>query len=311
MIISLNPTYLCNFRCDFCYLTPTQLADKNKINLGMLDERLSEVSKAVDISHVDLYGGEISVLGDDYFEALKAGIRRYYQGPINIITNYASPKDYMHEEDIDLSVSYDFEARERSGLVFANMLTCPVPISVLILASPAVIKMDVGEMVAQLSMLSNIRSVEIKPYSTNQANAHKVTHKDFEYFVADWLGRDLPFEFENRHRIEDSLKGSYDAFSNDHVYINPNGNFSVLEFDSNDNEYFLELNSFAEYIRWANDEPDKNTSAICKQCKYYGRCLTEHYRYVKDLDDGCNGYKGLLEWAEKKYSLLEAERLVG
>ena len=67
MIISLNPTYLCNFKCDFCYLTPTQLADKNKINLGDLDKRLSEVSKVVPIEYVDLYGGEISVLGDDYF----------------------------------------------------------------------------------------------------------------------------------------------------------------------------------------------------------------------------------------------------
>ena len=301
MIISLNPTYLCNFKCDFCYLTPTQLADKNKINLGDLDKRLSEVSKVMPISYVDLYGGEISVLGDDYFYALKDTIRRYYQGEINIITNYASPKSYMHEDDISLSVSFDFEARERSDLVFANMLTCPVPISVLILASPKVINMDVGEMVQQLSMLSNIRSVEIKPYSTNQANAHNVTHKDFENFVLKWLSYDLPFEFENYHRIQESLEGKYNAFSSDHVYINPNGNFSVLEFDSNDNEYFLELNTFNEYIQWAKEEPIKNVSDICKVCTYYGKCLTEHYRYVHDLTNGCNGYKGLLEWQEKKY----------
>ena len=301
MIISLNPTYLCNFKCDFCYLTPTQLADKNKINLGDLDKRLSEVSKVTPISYVDLYGGEISVLGDDYFYALKDTIRRYYQGEINIITNYASPKSYMHEDDISLSVSFDFEARERSDLVFANMLTCPVPISVLILASPKVINMDVGEMVQQLSMLSNIRSVEIKPYSTNQANAHNVTHKDFENFVLKWLSYDLPFEFENYHRIQESLKGKYNAFSSDHVYINPNGNFSVLEFDSNDNEYFLELNTFNEYIQWAKEEPIKNVSDICKVCTYYGKCLTEHYRYVHDLTNGCNGYKGLLEWQEKRY----------
>jgi len=275
MIISLNPTYLCNFKCDFCYLTPTQLADKNKINLGDLDKRLSEVSKVVPIEYVDLYGGEISVLGDDYFYALKETIRRYYQGEINIITNYASPKSYMHEDDISLSVSFDFEARERSDLVFANMLTCPVPISVLILASPKVINMDVGEMVQQLSMLSNIRSVEIKPYSTNQANAHNVTHKDFEEFVKKWLSYDLPFEFENYHRIQESLEGKYNAFSSDHVYINPNGNFSVLEFDSNDNEYFLELNTFGEYIQWAKEEPIKNVSDICKVCTYYGKCLTK------------------------------------
>jgi hypothetical protein len=97
------------------------------------------------------------------------------------------------------------------------------------------------------------------------------------------------------------LEGKYNAFSSDHVYINPNGNFSVLEFDSNDNEYFLELNTFGEYIQWAKEEPIKNVSDICKVCTYYGKCLTEHYRYVHDLTNGCNGYKGLLEWQEKRY----------
>lgn len=301
MIISLNPTYLCNFRCDFCYLTPEQLADKNKIDLELLDQRLLEVSNYQPIEYIDLYGGEISTLNDKYFYDLKRIIRKHYQGEINIVTNYASPKSYMHDNDISLSVSFDFEARERSDLVFANMLVSPVPISVLILASPKVINMDVGQMIQQLSMLSNIRSVEIKPYSTNQANAHNVTHKDFELFVADWLSRDLPFEFENRHRIQESLSGNYDAFSNDHVYINPNGKFAVLEFDKNDNEYFLELDTFKDYLKWADEEPIKNVSDICRECKWYGKCLTEHYRYVKDLDNGCNGYRGLLEWQEKKY----------
>ena len=104
MIISLNPTYLCNFRCDFCYLTTEQLADKNKIDLNVLDHRLSEVSKQTEIEYIDLYGGEISTLGDNYFYELKDTIRKYYQGEINIITNYASPKPYMHDEDISLSV---------------------------------------------------------------------------------------------------------------------------------------------------------------------------------------------------------------
>lgn len=29
---------------------------------------------------------------------------------------------------------------------------------------------------------------------------------------------------------------------------------------------------------------------------------TEHYRYVLDLDNGCNGYKGLLEYYERMES---------
>ena len=56
------------------------------------------------------------------------------------------------------------------------------------------------------------------------------------------------------------------------------------------------LDSIEEYNVWAEQEPFKNVSNICKECSYYGKCLTEHYRYVKDLDSGCNGYKHLIDW---------------
>jgi nucleoside-diphosphate-sugar epimerase len=42
--------------------------------------------------------------------------------------------------------------------------------------------------------------------------------------------------------------------SNNHVYITPNGNFAVLEFDENDKEYFLETGvtspAFGLQISW-------------------------------------------------------------
>ena len=56
--------------------------------------------------------------------------------------------------------------------------------------------MDVDFMVSTLNMITNVESVEIKPYSTNQANQHNVTHKDFEDFVIKWLehpGKSLNF----------------------------------------------------------------------------------------------------------------------
>ena len=279
MNLSINPTYHCNFRCDFCYLTPEQLSDRTKVNLSKLRERLSEVSKAVGITHVDLYGGEIGILKKDYFYALKEVIRQYYQGPININTNLSAFPDFFRDDDIDLSVSYDFHAREKEQFVLNNMMQANRDLSVLVLASPEVLNMDVGYMIETFNMVSNVKSVEIKPYSTNQANQHNVTHKDFEDFVIKWL--EYPnknFHFENEWRIIDSLKGEYNAFSDDHVYINPNGNYSVLEFDSNDNEYFLELNTFNEYLQWTQKEKQQNVSDICRSCPYIGKCLTEHNR---------------------------------
>ena len=298
MNLSINPTYYCNFRCEFCYLTPEQLGDRTKINLGKLDQRLSEVSKLTGINHIDLYGGEIALLKPDYFYAMKDVIRRYYDGDINVNTNLSAFPDFFRDDDITLSVSYDFSAREKEQFVLNNMMAANKDLAVLILASEKVIQMDVDFMIATLNMVSNVKSVEIKPYSTNQANQQNVTHKDFETFVIKWLeNQNKGFHFENSARIMDSLNGYYNAFSDDHVYINPNGNYSVLEFDENDNEYFLELTSIEQFIQWTYKEKQDNVSDISRSCYYFGKCLTEHYRYVKDLDNSCNGYKGLLDYA--------------
>lgn len=298
MNISINPSYFCNFRCNFCYLTPEQLADQKKIELSRLDEMLAEVRQHCEIDWIDLYGGEIGALKKDYFYGMRDVIRNHYQDKINIITNFSMLHEGFFEDDFNLSVSYDFEAREKSDKVWQNLMRSEVPVALLILASPEVLATDVDYMINMINCCSAIESVEIKPYSTNQANVLPVTHMDYELHVIKWLSSSIPkkFEFVNEHRIQDSLDKTYNAFSSDHVYITPNGKFAVLDFDLNDNEMFTELDTFDQYLEWASKEKDRYISDVCKGCKYYGHCLTEHYRYVKDLDNGCNGYQYLLNW---------------
>jgi hypothetical protein len=247
---------------------------------------------------VDLYGGEIGILSSEYVTDLCDMLSKHGIDDINIITNLSMMNDVILNPNMYLTVSYDFECREQHTRVWNNMTMLSREFSILILASPDIIVKDVDSMIAQLNLLSNLVSVEIKPYSTNQANDFKVTHKEFEIFIENWITSPIKkkFQFINEDNIKLSLAGKKNAFSNDHVYITPHGQFAVLEFDINDREYFKSLDSMEEYIAWANNEPEKNTSDICKSCKYYGKCLTEHYRYVKDLTHSCNGYKLLLDW---------------
>ena len=299
MNISINPTYFCNFKCNFCYLTPEQLRDQKKIEPKQLDKLLGNIPEPID--HIDLYGGEIGALKRDYYDEIKAVIRKHYDGKININTNFSMLDDRFFEDDITLSVSYDFEAREKHELVFQNMMMSPKPIALLILASPRVITMDVDEMVQNLNLLKSVTSVEIKPYSINQANTLDLSHKEYENFVIKWLESPIQknFEFINLYNIEDSYNKRYNAFSDDHVYITPNGKYGVLDFDKDDKEYFLELTNWSNYQQWAYQEK-VTLSDICNNCKYVGHCLTEHYRYVKDLDNSCNGYINLLEWYDAR-----------
>ena len=300
MILSITPSYYCNFRCEFCYLTPEQLGDRKLLPLDLLEQRIKEVLAYDDntIDMVDLYGGEIGILPTEYVEEICGMLARHGVDDINIITNLSMINNVILNPDMYLTVSYDFECREQHTRVWNNMIMLPREFSVLILASPDLIVKDVDVMIAQLNLLTNLSSVEIKPYSTNQANDFKVTHKEFENFIQNWITSPIKkkFQFVNEDNIKKSLAGEKNAFSNDHVYITPHGQFAVLEFDINDREYFKSLDSIEEYMLWASNEPEKNTSEICKSCEYYGKCLTEHYRYVKTMKDGCNGYKGLLDW---------------
>ena len=91
--------------------------------------------------------------------------------------------DEFFKDDISLTISYDFEGRERHEHVFQNMLMSQKEYSILILATKDVIAMDVDNMIMQLNILQNLTSVEIKPYSINQANAYDVSHKEYEDFV--------------------------------------------------------------------------------------------------------------------------------
>jgi sulfatase maturation enzyme AslB (radical SAM superfamily) len=196
------------------------------------------------------------------------------------------------------SVSFDFEARESYDLVLKNMALLNKPFSILMLASPKLLTQNVDEMISVLNTFTNLESVEIKPYSSNQANQHSVTHKEYEEFVKRWISSPIEkrFEFVNEYYIQDVLDEQRNAFSDDHVYITPTGKFAVLEFDLNDNEFFLELDTWQDYIKWTNKEKSSNVSDICRSCEFYGKCLTEHYRYVRNLDNSCNGYKFLIEW---------------
>lgn len=299
--LSINPTYYCNFSCEFCYLTPQQLKDTQLLDINKLNALLDTVNQHANIKWVDLYGGEVGTLKDQYYSQLKSTIRKYYNDKINIVTNFSMTRDWFFDDDTVLSVSYDFDARQMSDRVLENIMLSSKPIALLILASNRVTAMDVDHMINILNMCASVESVEIKPYSINQANHFNVSHRDFENFVQLWLDSpiDKRFEFVNQTKIEQCLAREYNAFSDDHLYITPSGKFAVLEFDANDREFFLELDTFDDYIQWAEKEKQQ-LSAICKSCPYVGHCLTEHYRYVKDLTQSCNGYRFLLENYERR-----------
>jgi sulfatase maturation enzyme AslB (radical SAM superfamily) len=304
MILSINPWYYCNFRCKFCYLTEQQLSDKKLLELDRLNEILSEISQHETIDKVDLYGGELGLLPKQYWNDLITLLNVYGIDDISLITNLSMVNDITLDDRVYTTVSYDFDAREDSERVFKNMALLNRPFSILVLASPDVMKQDVDEMINMFNMLDNLVSVEIKPYSSNQANQFEVPYTLFEDFVKKWiLHPNKKFEFVNQLLIESVLDKTRNSFSDDHIYITPEGKYGVLEFDLNDNEFFLEYDTLDEYWQWCEKEKHRvGLNKYCSSCEYYGNCLSEHLREVKSLDESCNGFKHLIDWYKQDVS---------
>lgn len=304
--LSINPWYFCNFRCNFCYLTEEQLSSRKLLDLEVLDKRLKEiVQSGYKLGHADIYGGEVLLLPKGYLSDLKKVLHNNSIKEIEIITNLSAyNKEIIEDQDYGISVSFDFDQREKHEEVFNNLLKINRPFTILLLATPDVIKSDIDYWLTKLSLLSNLYCLEIKPYSINQANHAKIKDSDFEEFVKRVIESpvDRHYEILNENMLISALNGLRNSFSNDHVYITPNGNFGVLEFDLNDREYFLELGSFKDYIDWTVVELSRvSANEFCSSCEYFGRCLSEHLREVKSLDNSCNGFYHLIKWAEKKY----------
>lgn len=303
--VSINPTYLCNFRCNFCYLTEEQLSDKSKIDPHVLDTRLFDISQWRDITHIDFYGGEITLLPVEYLQMLKEVIRLYYDGPISVITNLSrASHSFLLSDDVDVSVSWDYVCRERWEEVLRNVAFFPKSIHILMLASECMVNWSdkkIKEVQMIFERMRNIKTVEIKPYSTNVANQHPVTFQQYEEFIKRWIELTPSsygnFEFVNKKQMWESLDGTRNAWSDDHVYITPRGEYAVLEFDKNDNEYFLLYDRIEDYLDWALKEKERvNTNEYCSSCPYLGHCLSEHLREVRNLNNSCNGFRFLLDW---------------
>lgn len=300
--LSINPWYYCNFRCNFCYLTEQQLSDSTKLSIDRLKDMLKEVSQYYTIEHVDLYGGEVFLLPKGYLREIKDVVLNYVEF-MNVNTNLSAINDLVQDPAFDISVSYDFDAREKHEEVAANMLRLENPFSVLMLASPILIQKNPDDIIKFFNMFAQLKSVEVKPYSTNQANSLQVTDEQFESFVKSLIDSPIEknFELGNERLLDDVLSGDRNAFSDDHVYITPNGKFAVLEFDKDNKEYFLELGSIEDYQNWTIAERNRVTAnQFCSSCDYFGRCLSEHLREVNSVDKSCNGFYKLIKWWSKE-----------
>ena len=159
MNVSFNPLTLCNFRCSFCYLTEEQLRSQRYCPANVYESRLKEIPEPIEM--VDIYGGEIGLLPAPELDRLIDISLHYSEQPVNLITNLSKIHPSFLRDDIELSVSFDFNCREKSHQVLDNILMLERPIHILMLASDGLIHQDVEHMISFFNTIANNISTTI------------------------------------------------------------------------------------------------------------------------------------------------------
>ena len=303
--VQVNPSYLCNFRCHFCYLTEEQLSSKDLIPLEKIEGYLKEITQYREIDIIDLYGGEISLLPKGYVEELLPLLVSYCNR-FNALTNLSTIRDWFYYPFINLCISYDFDAREQHDKVFNNLLELTSngrSFALNLLATPHVMSLDTDEMAKKLSLLTTLEVVEVKPYSTNQANSFNYSFLDYQEFLIRFIDSCTKYNVpcNNLELVYLALEGETHDYTSSNLFISPTG-LAVLDFDLNGREYFRHFPDFPSVLKWGEREEERIKHSFCGYCKYLNRCLTEHLGEVKNLDNGCSGLYHLLEHYENKGS---------
>jgi MoaA/NifB/PqqE/SkfB family radical SAM enzyme len=296
--ISINPSYFCNFDCEFCYLTPDQLNDKKLLPFNKIQIQIDEVQTLFDISCVDIYGGEVGLLPQSYLENILGLFDE--ETEINVITNFSKINPAFYDERVNLSVSWESTIRRKSNQVLENMKNFKKDINLLMLAGSEMLSWDdekIQSIVDTVSSVKSIKTLEIKPYSSNQSNDFGITFLEFENLVKKWMSYSGDYIFVNEENLKSVFSGTSNSFSDNHIYISPAGDLEVLDFDSNDREFFRKVDSVEGYWQWANMEKlTVSNNSFCQKCEYLGSCLSEHLRKVDSVDESCNGFIKLIEW---------------
>lgn len=292
MLVSVNPTYKCNMNCSFCYLKGLPV---NKIlTISKLKKQLKYLNDLSQITGIDLYGGEITILNDKL-------VREYidcclqYVDILSIVINGLKFPDYLKDPRITISVSWDYIYRDRWKEVLSNIKKfyneTGKKVSIIITSKEMY---DEPTYILNFLNIDGIENFELKPCMPTKGNG--LTSLDLKKYLSTcikWANYKIGPQFLNKDKLINLIP--YD--SQDHMFINPDGELEDINFDG--------VESFGVTQVMSNRR--------CIVCPYYRNCFNEHpYSCPEDSYD-CIGFKKYLtfrDWIQGRVKSSSYEKLL-
>lgn len=277
--LSICPTYQCNMNCDFCYL---KNHNKNILSL----EKLDEILKNIEIRVLDIYGGEITTLPEDYSIDFINIINKYYtKEKLSFITNGLKISDFWKEQFLKNEVAFSIDkSRPYQDIVKENIKEFDK-----LNKDYCLITVDIDEIDYDfLNSLKNLEVISIKPYSAPLNGKEFNSKMLISYKKAYENNKSLFLKLE---RVQPNIKlDQRDDIR--HAFLLPDGELYDIQYKDNQ-EYFEKFDNCTQPV-----------DIKCLTCKYYKHCFNDHYSGYNVPEKGdCLGRKEVLKFLDDIHSL--------
>jgi len=223
----INPSFDCKANCEFCM----NFSQVGRYRGKLLDlNNLENVFKTYDIRHVEIGGGEPTDCDYLYMIDLINKIREFYNGEIDIKTNFSKPDyclKFQSATNINLVVGYNFHLRPNSDSVWFAMYDYTKPFDIEVCATPHMIKAYHPNLILKkFAVLNNLKGLEIVRYQKNMKNQWDVSNELYETYMKMYIDSGINWQgkLKNVEKVKDN------SFLNRDLILNPDGLLYTYEY---------------------------------------------------------------------------------
>lgn len=294
LAVSIVPTFYCLTGCKYCYLQELR-DDETCIAVNIIDSRLRQITQhGYAISSISIYGGEVSLLPEQYIDCLLM-LAKQYCSNVGVATNGQNVKifDLCKKHDVGIMISLNQERPDykRNLKLIKRISNCTVGVVVL----PHILNQTPKQFCDLFDSLQ--RDVYLfQYYQSCLTNDIKFSNKQY----IDWVVKLLEFYYKtsphnfkiiNENEWKDN---NYNPDESGFVYIMPNGKFATTSYTNCIEQYRY----FDTIVQWEQycDEQQLIRKIKCCTCCYFDRCKAEHV--VVYNDPYCSGLKQIIQFYE-------------
>lgn len=292
--VSIMPTYYCRNKCNYCYLGE-QTNQAKIFDLKLLAKQLAQIARFYIIESVELYGGDLSILSENFITEMDDILLEYTE---NIVYTSSPTPHTSHYKNINISVNHQRPDYVKN----LELVTKEHPEYNVI-----TVALDWERHVSARYLLRQYNGckgyVTFIPYSqswNNKEYPERFSASAYDEFLLQIIREyyeyrhEYTFKLSNLELIRDAINGKYTPEMENNIFITPNNKFACVSY-LRGFEFFREFNTVGEWKKIAEADRE-NYLQRCAHCEFYKNgCVADHV--VPHLD--CNGCRQTVDWVRQ------------